>query len=114
MIATWEIGRRTNFVCLLAANMFLIPYGMKLGSGVTVRNYIARSMVPVFLGNMISATFFLAGSYAFCYGISPAHIRLAILSNHQCPCFKMYASMEEPEKTLADVWISAFFCLNLL
>ncbi len=52
-----------------AANMFLIPYGMKLGSGVTVRNYIARSLVPVFIGNAISATFFLAGGYALCYGM---------------------------------------------
>lgn len=48
--------------------MFLIPYGMKLGSGVTVRNYIARSMVPVAIGNIISAAFFLAGGYALCYG----------------------------------------------
>lgn len=50
--------------------MFFIPYGIKLGSGVTVRNYIARSMVPVFIGNMIAGAFFLAGSYAFCYGAS--------------------------------------------
>ena len=53
------------------ANMFLIPYGMKLGSGVTTRDYIARSVVPVWLGNTISAVFFVAGSYAFCYGTSP-------------------------------------------
>ena len=48
--------------------MFLIPYGMKLGSGVSVRNYIARSMIPVLIGNTISAAFFLAGGYALCYG----------------------------------------------
>lgn len=52
----------------VVANMFLIPYGMKLGSGVSVRDYIALSMIPVWLGNTISAVFFLAGSYAFCYG----------------------------------------------
>lgn len=50
--------------------MFLIPYGMKLGSGVTVRDYIARSMIPVLIGNVISAAFFLAGGYALCYGKS--------------------------------------------
>lgn len=56
------------------ANMFWIPYGMKLGSGVTVRNYVARSMVPVLIGNTISAAFFLAGGYALVYGTLPQRI----------------------------------------
>ena len=29
------------------ANMFLVPFGMKLGSGVSVGTYIWRSMIPV-------------------------------------------------------------------
>ena len=47
---------------------------MKLGSPVTVGKYIGRSMVPDWIGNTISACFFLAGSYAFCYGTLPMRI----------------------------------------
>lgn len=31
------------------ANMFLVPFGMKLGSGVSVGTYIWRSMIPVYI-----------------------------------------------------------------
>ena len=62
--------RMLSFCMHPAANMFFIPYGIKLGSGVTVRNYIAKSMIPVLIGNIISGAFFVAGSYAFCYGTS--------------------------------------------
>ncbi|KAK9825754.1 hypothetical protein WJX74_004634 [Apatococcus lobatus] len=58
----------------VVANMFLVPFGMKLGSPVTVGKYIGRSMVPDWIGNTISACFFLAGSYAFCYGTLPMRI----------------------------------------
>lgn len=36
------------------ANMFLVPFGMKLGSGVTVSTYIVSSMIPVYIGNTLS------------------------------------------------------------
>jgi hypothetical protein len=36
------------------ANMFLVPFGMKLGSGVTVGTYIWRSMIPSYIGNTLS------------------------------------------------------------
>ena len=36
------------------ANMFLVPFGMKLGSGVSVGTYIWRSMIPVYIGNTLS------------------------------------------------------------
>ncbi len=51
-----------------------VPFGMKLGSTVTVGRYIGRSMVPDWIGNTLSACFFLAGSYAFCYGTLPMRI----------------------------------------
>ena len=34
--------------------MFLVPFGMKLGSGVTVSTYIVSSMIPVYIGNTLS------------------------------------------------------------
>ena len=42
-----------------------VPFGMKLGAPVSVGLYIGSSMVPDFIGNMLSATFFLSGTYAF-------------------------------------------------
>ncbi|EIE26976.1 hypothetical protein COCSUDRAFT_46302 [Coccomyxa subellipsoidea C-169] len=50
------------------ANMFLIPFGMKIGAPVSVSTYIVHSMIPVFIGNTIAAMFFVAMSYAFMYG----------------------------------------------
>ena len=32
----------------------VIPFGMKLGSGVTVSRYIAYSMIPAYIGNTIA------------------------------------------------------------
>lgn len=61
-------GQSVLRILYVAANMFLVPYGMKLGSGVTVRDYIVRSMVPVTLGNIIPGVFFVAGGYALVYG----------------------------------------------
>lgn len=54
--------------------MWQVPFGMKLGAHVSVGRYIGRSMVPNWIGNTLSATFFLAGSYAFCYGTLPFRI----------------------------------------
>ena len=42
-----------------------VPFGMKLGAPVSVGLYIGSSIVPDFIGNMLSATFFLSGTYAF-------------------------------------------------
>ncbi|CAK0782118.1 hypothetical protein CVIRNUC_005569 [Coccomyxa viridis] len=50
------------------ANMFLVPFGMKMGAKVSVGSYIVHSMIPVFIGNTIAAMFFVAMSYAFMYG----------------------------------------------
>ena len=51
-----------------------VPFGMKLGAPVSVGKYIGSSMVPDYIGNTLSACFFLAGSYAFCYGTLPLRI----------------------------------------
>ncbi|KAK9844764.1 hypothetical protein WJX74_006617 [Apatococcus lobatus] len=56
------------------ANMFWVPFAMKLGSPVSVGRYIGSSMIPTMIGNGLSATFFLAGSYAFCYGTLPMRV----------------------------------------
>ncbi|KAK9793726.1 hypothetical protein WJX73_002446 [Symbiochloris irregularis] len=50
------------------ANMFWVPFAIKLGAPISVGRYIVHSMIPDFIGNTIVAAFFLAGSYAFCYG----------------------------------------------
>jgi formate/nitrite transporter len=67
------------------ANMFIIPMGMKLGNGVSVGRYIWHSMIPVFIGNTISAAFFVAGSYAFCYGTLPTRIGQVFGKGHTVP-----------------------------
>jgi hypothetical protein len=46
-------GARAGFDHVIA-NMFLVPFGMKLGSGVTVSTYIWRSMIPSYIGNTLS------------------------------------------------------------
>lgn len=56
------------------ANMFWVPFAMKLGSTVSVGRYIGSSMIPTMVGNGLSAAFFLAGSYAFCYGTLPLRV----------------------------------------
>lgn len=56
-----------------------VPFGMKLGAPVSVGKYIGRSMVPDWIGNTLSACFFLAGSYAFCYGTLPLRIESLFL-----------------------------------
>ena len=45
-----------------------IPFGIKIGSGVSVGRYIVHSMIPNYIGNTIVAAFVLSGSYAFVYG----------------------------------------------
>ena len=58
----------------LVANMFIIPFGMMLGSPVTVGHYIVYSMIPTLIGNMASAIVMISFSYSMTYGSLPARI----------------------------------------
>ena len=67
---------------------------MKLGAPVSVGLYIGSSMVPDVIGNMLSASFFLAGTYAFmvssclraiCYPSAQALTVAIICSMAPCP-----------------------------
>ena len=57
--------------CFLAANMFLIPFGMWQGADVSVGRYIWHSLIPTMIGNAIAPAFFLSGSYSFIYDKTP-------------------------------------------
>ncbi len=73
--------------------MFWVPFAMKLGAKVSVGRYIGSSMIPTMIGNGLSAAFFLAGSYAFCYGTLPMRIeRLWLRLRHKTPG----SSFEDP------------------
>lgn len=52
----------------LVANMFIIPFGMRLGAPITVGHYIVYSMIPTIIGNSASAVVMISFSYAMCYG----------------------------------------------
>jgi formate/nitrite transporter len=65
----WPI---TAFVTLgfehSVANMFLIPHGMLNGAQVTVKDMMLNNILPVTLGNVISAVLFVAGLHFWAYG----------------------------------------------
>ena len=57
------------------ANMFIIPFGMMLGSPVTVGHYIVYSLIPTIIGNMTAAIVMISFTYSMCYGTLPARIQ---------------------------------------
>ena len=65
----WPI---TAFVTLgfehSVANMFLIPHGMLNGAQITVKDMMLNNILPVTLGNVISAVIFVAGLHFWAYG----------------------------------------------
>lgn len=54
--------------------MFLIPWGMRLGNGITVGHYIWHSMIPTFIGNFTASVIMISFTYSMCYGTLPARI----------------------------------------
>jgi len=51
------------------ANMFFLPLGMQMGAaGVTLKTMFLGNILPVTLGNLVAGAFFVAGSYALCFG----------------------------------------------
>lgn len=44
----------------VVANMYFIPLGIKEGAGITVGQYIYKSLLPSLLGNVIGGGFFVA------------------------------------------------------
>ena len=71
----------------LVANMFIIPFGMRMGSDVSVRRYVGHRLIPTFVGNFCSSVFMVAFTYSMCYGTLPLSIKakLLILSKHVRP-----------------------------
>ncbi|CAL5221104.1 g3237 [Coccomyxa viridis] len=82
------------------ANMFLIPFGMKVGAPVSVGKYIAHSMIPVFIGNTIAAMFFVAMSYAFMYGTLPQRLSAAFWSLKEGHGLPRFNSMNNKDPSL--------------
>ena len=58
----------------VVANMFLIPWGMRLGNGLSVGHYIWHSMIPTFIGNFTASVIMISFTYSMCYGGLPARI----------------------------------------
>ena len=63
----------------LVANMFIIPFGMRMGSNVSVRRYVGHRLIPTFVGNFCSSVFMVAFTYSMCYGTLPMIIKAKVL-----------------------------------
>lgn len=63
----------------LVANMFIIPFGMRMGSDVSVRRYVGHRLIPTFVGNFCSSVFMVAFTYSMCYGTLPLRIKAKLL-----------------------------------
>jgi formate/nitrite transporter len=50
------------------ANMFFIPAGMMVGSGVSVRQFLFKNLLPVTLGNIVGGAAAVAGGFGATYG----------------------------------------------
>lgn len=58
----------------VVANMFIIPFGMRLGNHLPIGHYIVYSMIPSFLGKFLSSVFMVSFTYSMCYGTLPDRI----------------------------------------
>ena len=58
----------------VVANMFIIPFGIRLGNHLPIGHYIVYSMIPTFLGNFLSSVFMVSFTYSMCYGTLPDRI----------------------------------------
>lgn len=52
------------------ANMFIIPMGMMLGAGCTVKQFLLCNLLPVTLGNIVGGAVAVAGMYYAAFGNS--------------------------------------------
>lgn len=64
----------------LVANMFIIPFGMRMGSDVSVRRYVGHRLIPTFIGNFCSSVFMVAFTYSMCYGTLSLTMKAKLLS----------------------------------
>ena len=55
----------------VVANMFIIPFGIRVGNHLPIGHYIVDSMIPTFLGNFLSSVFMVSFTYSMCYGTLP-------------------------------------------
>jgi len=49
------------------ANMFFVPNGMIHGADVSVGEFLGKNLIPVTLGNLIGAEFFVGFLYSYLY-----------------------------------------------
>lgn len=54
------------------ANMFFVTVGIMYGADVSFGRFIGSNLLPVTLGNIVGASFFVGLVYWYLYGISPA------------------------------------------
>lgn len=69
----------------VVANMFIIPFGIRLGNHLAIGHYIAYSLIPTFLGNFLSSVFMVSFTYSMCYGTLPSRIEAKIASWRKKP-----------------------------
>ncbi|KAG9100322.1 hypothetical protein FRC06_004264 [Ceratobasidium sp. 370] len=60
---------RTSFLNIVVANMFFIPLGIMMGAKLTVADYIRKSLIAAFLGNVVGA---LLVALPFMYFYNPS------------------------------------------
>jgi formate/nitrite transporter len=49
----------------VVVNMFVIPAGMMYGANISVGEFIGNNIIPVLIGNMITAVFFISLAHTF-------------------------------------------------
>lgn len=67
----------------LVANVFIIPFGMRMGSDVSVRRYVGHRLIPTFVGNFCSSVFMVAFTYSMCYGTLALSMKAKLLLMQQ-------------------------------
>ena len=50
------------------ANMYMIPLSMRLGSGITVGEFVVHNLIPSTIGNLLGGAFFVATGYGLSFG----------------------------------------------
>lgn len=50
------------------ANMFIIPFSMLLGSGISIEQFLVSNLIPTTLGNIVGGMGFVSLLYYLCFG----------------------------------------------
>jgi formate/nitrite transporter len=91
----------------VVANMFLIPMGMAMGSGVSVGDLLWENIVPVTIGNAMAAIFLVAGSYSLMYGAAGAKLESLLSPPVDSDDSVEYSKDLSDVRSLKDVTVQA-------